>query len=169
MDLFNYTRRESSEAQIGCTPLGGDNPIRVKIAEQIKNAWNAVGVPAYVAAVSFEEYQSKIASGEYDVYIGEISLLENYDLSFLLKTNENSLGVSAEAYDRLLSNLTVSGRENHKQSQFRELCNTLREEMPLLGLYFENDVVVFDPRVKGEIEPTGSDMFYSIEKWFISE
>ena len=30
MDLFNYTRRESSEGQIGCTPLGGDNPIRVQ-------------------------------------------------------------------------------------------------------------------------------------------
>ncbi len=30
MDLFNYTRRESSEVQIGCTPLGGDNPIRVQ-------------------------------------------------------------------------------------------------------------------------------------------
>ena len=30
MNLFNYTRRESSEVQIGCTPLGGDNPIRVQ-------------------------------------------------------------------------------------------------------------------------------------------
>ena len=30
MNLFNYTRRESSEVQIGGTPLGGDNPIRVQ-------------------------------------------------------------------------------------------------------------------------------------------
>ena len=30
MNLFNYSRRESSEVQIGCTPLGGDNPIRVQ-------------------------------------------------------------------------------------------------------------------------------------------
>ena len=30
MDLFNYTRRASSEVLIGGTPLGGDNPIRVQ-------------------------------------------------------------------------------------------------------------------------------------------
>ena len=30
MDLFNYSRRESSEVNIGATPLGGNNPIRVQ-------------------------------------------------------------------------------------------------------------------------------------------
>ena len=30
MNLFNYSRRESCEVQIGGTPLGGDNPIRVQ-------------------------------------------------------------------------------------------------------------------------------------------
>lgn len=29
-DLFNYTRRRSSEVRIGDTPLGGDNPIRIQ-------------------------------------------------------------------------------------------------------------------------------------------
>ena len=30
MDFFNYARRESREIQVGCTPMGGDNPIRVQ-------------------------------------------------------------------------------------------------------------------------------------------
>ena len=30
MDLFNYTRRETSAVNIGATPLGGDNPIRLQ-------------------------------------------------------------------------------------------------------------------------------------------
>ena len=30
MDLFNYRRRESSEVNIGATPLGGENPIRIQ-------------------------------------------------------------------------------------------------------------------------------------------
>lgn len=29
-DLFNYTRRTSSETNVGATPLGGDNPIRIQ-------------------------------------------------------------------------------------------------------------------------------------------
>lgn len=30
MDIFNYTRRESSVVNVGATPLGGDNPIRIQ-------------------------------------------------------------------------------------------------------------------------------------------
>ncbi len=148
--------------------VNNENQTRVKIAEQIKSFWKAAGIPAYVTSVSFADYQSRIASGAYDVYVGEVSLLENYDLSFLLRTNANTLGVSNETYDRILAGLEVSGQKAHKQAQFRELCNVLRAEMPLIGLYFENDVVVFDTRIKGVIEPSGSDMFYGIEKWFIS-
>lgn len=30
MDLFNYSRRETSEVNVGATPLGGSNPIRIQ-------------------------------------------------------------------------------------------------------------------------------------------
>lgn len=30
MDLFNYSRRETSEVNIGATPMGGNNPIRIQ-------------------------------------------------------------------------------------------------------------------------------------------
>ena len=30
MDLFNYSRRESSVVHVGATPLGGNNPIRLQ-------------------------------------------------------------------------------------------------------------------------------------------
>ena len=30
IDLFNYTRRQSSVTQVGSIPMGGNNPIRVQ-------------------------------------------------------------------------------------------------------------------------------------------
>lgn len=30
MDIFNYTRRDSSVVNVGATPLGGDNPVRIQ-------------------------------------------------------------------------------------------------------------------------------------------
>ena len=29
-DLFNYSRREASKVNIGATPMGGANPIRIQ-------------------------------------------------------------------------------------------------------------------------------------------
>lgn len=147
--------------------VNGENSAKVKLAEQISKAWNAAGIPSYVVAVPYDVYQARIANGEYDVFVGSISLSENYDISFLLKTNANVLGLSNEAIDRLLNVLAIS-REEHKQAQFHELCNALQEEMPLIGLYFENDVLVFDQAVRGDIKPSGTDVFYNIEQWFLS-
>ncbi|MEE1092722.1 MAG: flavodoxin-dependent (E)-4-hydroxy-3-methylbut-2-enyl-diphosphate synthase, partial [Prevotella sp.] len=30
MDLFNYRRRESTVTNVGATPMGGENPVRVQ-------------------------------------------------------------------------------------------------------------------------------------------
>ena len=30
MDLFNYSRRQATEVNIGATPMGGTNPIRIQ-------------------------------------------------------------------------------------------------------------------------------------------
>ena len=30
MDLFNYSRRQADEVNVGATPMGGDNPIRLQ-------------------------------------------------------------------------------------------------------------------------------------------
>lgn len=148
--------------------VNDDNQLRLKIAEQVKNAWNAIGVPANVTAVSFAEYQSRIASGAYDVFVGGVSLLPNYDLSFLLKTDSNVCGISQEKIDQILMTLTLADQDLQMQTLFHELCDVIRGEMPFISLYFDNDVLVFDSRLRGAIEPSASDAYYGIEHWFLT-
>ena len=146
-----------------------ENQLRVKIAEQIKNAWNAIGVPAYVTTVPFAEYQSRIESGVYDVFVGGVSILPNYDLSFMLKTDSNVCGISHEKIDQTLQALAFTDQDLQKQNLFHELCDAIRSEVPVISLYFENNVLVFDSRLRGAIEPSGSDAYYGIENWFLAE
>ena len=149
--------------------VNSENPSRIKIAEQIKSSWNAAGIPAYITVLPFEAYQTRIETMNYDVFVGEVSILENYDLSFLLRTNSNLFGISNENADRLLAQMSISSGDIETQQLFYALCDFMRGETPISGLYFSNDVLVFDDRVRGDIHPSGSDAFYGIEHWFLAK
>ncbi len=145
-----------------------ENETRRKVAEEIRRSLREVGIPATVTAVPFADYEVRIADGDFDLFIGEIELSENYDLSFLLKTDENFCGISNEHIDQTLNALVLAEGEGQKQELFHELCYAVNAAMPLVSLYFEYEQLVLDGRVKGSIIPSATDVFYGIEGWFLS-
>ncbi|MBE7010489.1 MAG: ABC transporter substrate-binding protein [Ruminococcaceae bacterium] len=146
-----------------------ENATRMKLAETVKNHLATAGVVVHVTALPFTEYSERIANQAYDLFIGNVRLSHNYDVSFLFKTDENFLGYSNEEADALLSRISLSGSEEEKQSLFRELCGVLKRDMPMIGLCFEYDLLIFDERLMGGITPSASDIFYGIEHWFLSD
>ncbi len=147
--------------------VNSENSTRMRVAEQVKTMWLTAGIRAFVTAVPFAEYQKKIQEKSYDVFIGSVDFTENYDFSFLLRTDENLCGVAIEHIDQTLNALALMDDEGRKQTLYHELCSVLRSEMPMIGLYFEHDVLIFDGRIQGDITPSASDIFMDIEKWFL--
>lgn len=172
VDTSNLPEKEVYGEVVTLQPeilVNSDNPTRVKVAEQVKTMWNVAGIQAYVTALPFEDYRARVEAMDYDVFVGGVSVLENYDLSFLLRTNANFCGVSNERIDLLLTDISLCGKDIESQRLFYELCDVLKSEMPLVGLYFENDILIFDSRVRGAITPSGSDAFYGFDFWFLAE
>lgn len=145
-----------------------ENANRIKLADVISKHFNSIGIKSGITVLPFCEYQNRISNGQYDVFVGQTALTNNYDLSFLLKTEENISGISNEMLDQSLNALVYLESETQKQSLFYEICNVLKNESQIIGLYFEEKVIIFDKRIKGSITPSNSDVFYSIENWFIS-
>ncbi|MBR5236319.1 MAG: ABC transporter substrate-binding protein [Clostridia bacterium] len=148
--------------------VNSENETRRKAAEEIRRSLVEAGIPATVTAVPFAEYETRIANGNFDLFIGEIALTENYDLSFLLKTDENLCGISNEHIDQTLNALVLAEGEGQKQALYHELCYAVNSAMPIVSLYFEYEQLVLDGRVKGSIIPSSTDIFYGIEGWFLS-
>ena len=146
-----------------------ENQTRIKLAELLRGYLQAAGVSVYVAAVPFAEYEARIAARNYDLFVGSVSLSGNYDLSFLFKTDENFCGISISEADSLLYALSVNKEEAQKQMLFHDLCGVIKQQMPIVGLYFEYDMLIFDDRIKGDIRPSSSDVFHGIEHWFLAE
>ncbi|MBE7036689.1 MAG: ABC transporter substrate-binding protein [Ruminococcaceae bacterium] len=149
--------------------VNDESVTKKKIADFVNKSFDEIGVKSQIVSLPFADYQTLISERTFDVFVGQTQLTPNYDISFLVKTDENVCGISNERIDQALNALVLQESTTQKQSLFYELGEVLKTESQIAGLYIENRVLIFDPHLKGNITPSNSDIFYGIENWFISE
>lgn len=139
-----------------------ENAARVKIAHQLSESMTQAGIYATVKQVSFTEYQQLVADGSYDVYVGEMRLPRNQSVDALFAANTD------ETLAGLLAGVQLAGAQG-LESAYGSLNAYLWENLPVIGICFNTGALLFDERVKGEINPVESDMFAGLEYWFLSD
>ena len=69
MDYFNYKRRQSSVVQIGNTPMGGDNPIRIQSMANVSTMDTEAAVQQAIRMIEAgAEYVRFTAQGEREAH-----------------------------------------------------------------------------------------------------
>lgn len=63
--------------------VNNENEAKMQIAETLRETLRSVGLDATVTGVPFTEYQTRVSERQYDLYIGEIKLKDNLDLTSL--------------------------------------------------------------------------------------
>lgn len=103
IDRCGYTRYAGKALTNGAYVLSfslivnADNKYRVAAAYSVADALNQAGFHILVEPLSFEDYSERIASGNYDMYIGEIKLDYSMDLSELFNKVQEETEKAEEA------------------------------------------------------------------------
>jgi len=132
---------------------------RLALAELIKEQLTAAGIGIVVEQCSFNEYLSRLAEGDFDLYLGEIKLKYNMDISALLAGGSAAYHTPTslkfeEAY--------TAWRSGGSLATFNtEFENTL----PFLPLMFRCGQVSFTRELSYNIIATEKDIFYNIADW----
>lgn len=85
---------------------------RVELANLIADTLSAYGIGVEVNAVDYEQYKSRLRSGNFDLFIGEVRLSDNFDLTeFFAADGDLNFGsiTNSEAYQAALNMLANSG------------------------------------------------------------
>ncbi len=158
-----------------------DNLWRTGAAELIVNQLNSYGIAAQVEVVDWNTYLARIASNNYDVYIGETSILNNMDISSLVNGNvglpittntepnnenqdvtPNQNVVEASPTTGTLSGQTVSAFYAGSLS-IKDILAAFNSEMPIIPLCYRTGYVVYSQNITDEINSTVSDLFFGFE------
>jgi len=131
---------------------------RLSAARTIASACALAGITVLVDSKPREEYLTAIEEGNFDLYLGEMKLNSNHDLTTLLNINGvGSNSAAAGTYKKL-----KKGSAN--LSEFIAAQDADLSVMPLL---YRRGVVVVTGRLTG-LTPSSTDIYYNIQECVLS-
>lgn len=146
-----------------------DNLSRMKTADLLVKQLFAAGIDVKVTALSFEKYSERIASGDYDAYLGGTRLLNFYDYEELLSEagTLNNYGYSSEYMQLALSAIGTSNGQDSLNDAVFNFEEVFLREQPVLGLVFKNRILMTAENVEGTVTPGINTPYKTINNWII--
>ena len=137
---------------------------RIKIAAEISETMSELGMKNTVTACSESEFSSRLQSGNYDMFIGKISLLPNNDITELI-SDGNTLNYSDDTTDILLTQLGTLTAENDKKDVYAQLFERVKEDCPIAPICFLKDSIITSAKIKSGVCPSVSGAISRTENW----
>lgn len=166
----NKDKQHLTLTQAGYTPeaplvlellVNGESDERGSAAELITKMYKDSGIALTVTVLPFAQYSERIAKGEYDLYLGEVRLPYNMDLSALIFPG-GALNPAAPSLPALAA-LYAEVRGGKSPPELLE--ERLRSELPIIPLLFRRGILCFSRDFSANIVATEQDIFYNIVDW----
>lgn len=161
---------ESEGAQRSATLLVcSESSEKLAMAEAIAAKLSQPRIRVTVKALPWEQYLAALQNGKFDLYLGEVKLAANWELSPLIGTGGslNYGGYSDAQMDQLLAQLRAAGGEERGYVAAL-LCRYLAQQSPLIPLCFRTATVLTQSAVLSTLTPTAADPFYGFENWTVT-
>lgn len=143
--------------------VNNKNSYKVAAAQLIARQLEQAGLTVLVSALPWDSYLSVLASGQFDLYLGEVNLTADFDLTPLLSVD------GALNYSRWRSTQTadlleafLSAPEQERTAAAGNLCTHLTQQMPIAPLCFKRGSVLTTWDRWTELTPTRTNVFFGI-------
>ncbi len=143
-----------------------ENAARVKAAEAIAGSLRAAGFTVELVQVTWDEYQTALSSLDFDLYLGEVNLPDNLDLSALFSISVCNTGEPAGTYEALRAEAAtvLSGT-----GDVRTFVSNFQNALPLIPLYYSLDALAVSMDVTGEFGGSVTEFYAGIENWVFTD
>lgn len=149
--------------------VNSENAARVAAGERIAQQLRWTGLDVTLTKLPFEDYTLALEKGNFDLYLGEVVLTADFDLSSLL------LPGAALNYgqwsDGSIASLTAQLRASQgtqRSVNALQLFDYLAQEVPIAPICFKNGCVLTRWGRLSGLQPVRGNVFYHLEGWNIA-
>ncbi len=138
-----------------------DTPAKLTVAEEIKKSLNSIGIDLKIEAKEYSEYISALKRGEFDLYIGEIKLGANMDLSpFFAKDGSANYGIDT-------SSVTAAAYFDFAKGviDISTFVQVFDSELPFIPLCYRDGMSYFSRELSYEGSTNEYEPFRNIYSW----
>jgi peptide/nickel transport system substrate-binding protein len=146
--------------------VNSENQSRVAAAQIIKTGLERLPIRSNLIIKSWDEYNSDLAGGNFDIYISGFQINESYDLRpFLHSGYENVIGYTNLNLDALLDQMSMGLTNEEKVNTFITIKEILIEDLPYFCLLYKTYGAITSPALQGEVKPLFNDLYNGCESW----
>lgn len=138
---------------------------KVSIADYLSRTLSGGALTIKVRALPWNDYLTALQNGNFDLYLGEVRLTADWDISPLVRTGGalNYGGYADEQCDTLLDTFLQSESEETARTLYRYLD----QSAPIAPIAFRTSSVLTPSGLIDGLTPTASSPFYGLANWAV--
>lgn len=143
-----------------------ESAFKTAFAQEMEKQLEAIGIQVKVEALPWEEFADALEQRDFDLYLGEVKLKSNFDLTALVGSNGNLNygGYQDKELETLLTQFQTANAANRPKAA-KELYQAVAEASAVIPLCFKNQSVLTHWSANVVITPTQQNLFYHISEW----
>ena len=149
--------------------VNSENTAKLSAAQRIAYQLDAAGVPVTLTSLPFEDFTAALQAGDFDLYLGEVVLTADFDLTALLSPS-GSLNYGRWQDSQISALLTAFSQasDSTREGAAYTLYNYLTQQMPIAPICFKNGSVLTQWGRLSGLAPVRGNVFCQLENWTIS-
>lgn len=150
--------------------VNSENSARVAAAQRIAEQLSSAGLNITLEVLSFEDYSSSLKKGQFDLYLAEVILTADFDLSaLLLPQGALNFGSWDDPDTQQLLQALRSAPPQQQSDAATALYTHLAQQVPLAPICFKNNSVLTRWGQLSGLTPIRGNIFYQLENWTINK
>ena len=142
-----------------------ESSFKVSIADYLSRTLSTDVLTVSVRSLPWSDYLTALQNGNFDLYLGEVRLTANWDISSLARTG-GALNYGRYA-DEQCNTLLDAFSLNETDQTARALYRYLAQSAPIAPIAFKTASVLTPSGLIDGLNPTVSSPFYGIEGWTV--
>lgn len=147
--------------------VNSDNRTKLAIADRLAEELTSLGVTVTVSKLPWKDYMTALTEGRFDLYLGEVRLTADFNVTALLAGSLNYGGYDPTLLaDALTKRNAATGHQRYWYS--RALWEDFVKEVPIAPLCFKKESLLLDWGTGIQPTPLRGDLFLGMENWTIT-
>lgn len=143
-----------------------ESAFKTAFAEELKKEMEAIGIKVQVEALAWDEFADALDKRSFDLYLGEVKLKSNFDLTAVIGSNGNLNygGYQDKDLEKLLTKFQTADKAS-RAAAAKNLYKAVADAAATIPLCFKNHSVLTHWSANASIAPTQQNLFYHIAEW----
>lgn len=146
----------------------GDSAVKVQAARDIADKMRELGLEVTLRELNWNDYQTALQEGDYDMYYAEVKLSADFNISELV-TEDGSLNygeILDPGYDTYIGDY-LAATDTDRQMYCELMCQYFTQTAPIVPICFEKTEMLTHRGVVSGASPTQYDLFHDFASWTI--